>query len=106
MYQIHKFTFNIFEENTYILYNQDKKGVIIDPGCSNIDEEQILENFFKTEGITIEYILNTHFHIDHVIGNNFIKKLYPDSILIFPKLEKEYLKITSELISPDFFPRL
>ena len=35
-------TFNAFQENTYILYDETNECIIIDPGCSSSDEEAIL----------------------------------------------------------------
>ena len=34
------FTINPFQENTYIIYDETLECIIIDPGCSNPDEEQ------------------------------------------------------------------
>lgn len=48
---------------------QTKKGVVIDPGG---DEDEILAIIAK-EGLTIEAIINTHGHPDHVCGNGPIK---------------------------------
>ena len=31
--KIKKFTFNSFQENTYVIYDESKQCVIIDPGC-------------------------------------------------------------------------
>jgi len=33
------FTFNPFSENTYVLYDDSKDCVIVDPGCSTEDVE-------------------------------------------------------------------
>ena len=68
MLHIHIFRFNPFSENTYILFNDQKNGVIIDPGNWNEKENEILENFIKEKEISIKNILLTHAHIDHVLG--------------------------------------
>ena len=49
---------------------ETKKGVIIDPGG---DEDTILA-IVRDEGLTIEAIVNTHGHPDHVCGNGPIKE--------------------------------
>lgn len=46
------------------------KGAIIDPGG---DEEQILTTCDR-QNISVEYIIATHAHPDHVCGNSAIKK--------------------------------
>lgn len=68
MLYIHIFRFNPFSENTYVLFNDKKNGVIIDPGNWNEKENEILENFIKEKEISIQNILLTHAHIDHVLG--------------------------------------
>jgi len=73
--EVKTFTFNPFMENTYVVHS-DGKGVIIDPGCYDPAEEAELVEFIEKEGIEIEKILNTHGHIDHVLGNYFAKEKY------------------------------
>ncbi len=73
---IQAFTFNPFSENTYILYDDTKECVIIDPGCSNEHERQELTDFIKEEELKPVKLLNTHCHIDHVFGNTFVAKKY------------------------------
>ncbi|MEK6615117.1 MAG: MBL fold metallo-hydrolase [Bacteroidota bacterium] len=76
MILIRVFVFNPFEENTYILYDETKECVIIDPGCSNPSEKKELVDFIKEEHLTPVKLLNTHCHIDHVFGNSFVAKKY------------------------------
>ena len=76
MIQIYSFTFNAFEENTYILYDETKECVIIDPGCYDKSEKQTLTRFIETNKLQVKYLLNTHCHIDHVLGNAFVKHTY------------------------------
>ncbi|HET7818000.1 MAG TPA: MBL fold metallo-hydrolase [Bacteroidia bacterium] len=76
MIQIQGFTFNPFQENTYILYDETKECVIIDPGCSNKSEQEELVEFIKSEELKPIKLLNTHCHIDHVLGNTFVAKKY------------------------------
>lgn len=76
MLQIKSFTFNPFSENTYILYDETKEALIIDPGCYEKHEKGILYDFITQEKLKPVKIINTHCHIDHVLGNAFIKKTY------------------------------
>jgi glyoxylase-like metal-dependent hydrolase (beta-lactamase superfamily II) len=46
-----------------------KKAAIIDPGG---DEDRILD-YCTTNGLQVEYIINTHGHPDHVCGNGRIQ---------------------------------
>lgn len=72
MIQIHAFTFNPFQENTYILYDESKQALIIDAGCSNRQEQAEIGDFLEKNDLKASKLLNTHAHIDHVLGNKFI----------------------------------
>lgn len=72
MLQVQKFTFNPFQENTYILYNDLKEAVIIDPGCYTSAEKEELAAFIRDRELQPLALLSTHCHIDHVLGNAFI----------------------------------
>ncbi|WP_421893033.1 MBL fold metallo-hydrolase [Marinoscillum sp.] len=71
--EIKSFVFNPFYENTYILWDAGMEGVIIDPGCYESYEKEELTDFVKKTGIQIKAIVNTHCHIDHVLGNYDMK---------------------------------
>ncbi len=69
--QIQKFTFNPFQENTYIIHD-GSSCVIIDPGCYERYEEQQLLAYIVENNLKPEALLLTHAHIDHVLGCNFV----------------------------------
>jgi hydroxyacylglutathione hydrolase len=68
MLQIQAFAFNFASENTYILYNENKKAWLIDPGNMNDQETRAIQEFITEHVLQIEKILLTHAHIDHVLG--------------------------------------
>ncbi|MFC6995984.1 MBL fold metallo-hydrolase [Rufibacter roseus] len=74
--QIKSFTFNPFAENTYVLFDDTKECVVIDPGCSNQQEQQQLKDFIQRQELKVVRLLNTHCHIDHVLGNKFVADTY------------------------------
>ena len=71
MIKVKKFVFNPFSENTYLLFDETREGVIIDPGCSSPSEEKEFKDYISKYDLTIKSVLNTHGHIDHVLGNQF-----------------------------------
>jgi hydroxyacylglutathione hydrolase len=73
---IKTFTFNPFAENTYVLYDNSNAAVIVDPGCSTPAEVKELTDFIEKEGLKVVKVLNTHGHIDHVLGNYAITNKY------------------------------
>lgn len=88
---IRSFTFNPFEENTYIVYDDTREAVIIDPGCYEREEQEELKSFIASQKLQVVLLLNTHCHIDHVLGNYFVKKQYDVPLLVHP-LEVPVLK--------------
>jgi len=76
MIQIKSFTFNPFYENTYILNDETQECIIIDPGCYERGEEEELAEFISTQKLKPVLLVNTHCHIDHVLGNNFVCKTF------------------------------
>lgn len=82
MIQIKTFTFNPFEENTYLVYDETGEGVVIDPGCYEKSEQDTLAQFIEAENLKIKYLLNTHCHIDHVLGNDYVKRKYKVPFLL------------------------
>lgn len=82
MIQIQNFVFNPFMENTYVLYDETKEAIIIDPGCYEQAEKDELTEFIESNELKVIQLVNTHCHIDHVFGNAFIKKKYGVSLII------------------------
>ena len=37
--KIKSFTFNVFQENTYVIYDDTQECIIIDPGCYEEEEK-------------------------------------------------------------------
>lgn len=70
------FTFNDFSENTYVLWDDTKSCLIIDPGCNNSTERRQLESFISDNQLQPSGLINTHCHIDHVLGNDYISEKY------------------------------
>lgn len=73
---VQSFTFNDFQENTYIIYDDTKDCIIIDPGCGNHHEQNQLSCFIELRGLKPKHLINTHCHIDHILGNKYVSDLY------------------------------
>ena len=72
MLAVKSFTFSPVQENTYVLYNEQKQCCIIDPGCYFPEERDELKTGIEKTGLTPVLLLNTHCHLDHVFGNKFV----------------------------------
>jgi hydroxyacylglutathione hydrolase len=70
------FVFNAFMVNCYLLYDGTGEAVIIDAGCYSVKEQQQLAAFIEQNNLKLVRNINTHCHIDHVLGNDFIERTY------------------------------
>lgn len=77
MLKIKKFVFNPFEESTYLVINPaDHTTAIVDPGMFSPGEQAILDKFIADNNLKVTQLINTHLHVDHCIGNNYVKTRY------------------------------
>lgn len=72
MIHIAPITFNPFAENTYLLYDETRDCVIIDPGCYDDTERRELVDFIADKDLKPVGLWNTHCHLDHIFGNRFV----------------------------------
>jgi len=73
---ITRFVFNSFGVNTYILKDNTGKCLIVDPACQYKSEETELIGFITDNHLSPVGMVNTHFHIDHIVGNTLICNTY------------------------------
>jgi len=107
------FEFNSFQENTYVLSDETKQCVIIDPGCNNTKEKKELTDFIEKEQIIPKAIIITHGHVDHLLGCKFIHDKYKvpfyahkDDIMLIERAQElgSYFGVEVESPpTPDFF---
>ncbi|PUV23199.1 MBL fold metallo-hydrolase [Sphingobacterium athyrii] len=89
MLTIRTFTFNPYQENTYVLYNEQRNAIIIDPGMYGEKEQTEFLTFVDQHNLSPQSLLNTHCHIDHVLGNYFIHERFG----LLPKFHEGELSI-------------
>ncbi|MHA6246808.1 MBL fold metallo-hydrolase [Pontibacter sp. CAU 1760] len=81
-------TFNPFQENTYLLHDDTKECVVVDPGCYEKQERNQLQHYIEQNNLKVVKLLNTHCHIDHVLGNQFVADTYQVGLEIHPDDEQ------------------
>jgi len=106
MITVKKFTFNPFQENSYILFDESKKCVIFDPGMYDEAERHQVEDYIKNQELEVEKLVNTHCHIDHIFGNNFISKKYNVELEAhkFEKVVLEHGPISANMYNINYTP--
>ncbi len=76
MLQVECFTFNAFQENTYLIIDDKKECWVVDPGMYDNAEVSMLTNYLENHRLLPKAIINTHTHLDHIFGVNALKNLY------------------------------
>ncbi|MDB5209770.1 MAG: fold metallo-hydrolase [Sediminibacterium sp.] len=76
MIKVKQFTFSPVQENTYVLYNEQNKAIIIDAGCYFSAEQETLKDFINNTQLQPVRLLNTHCHLDHVFGNKWVSETW------------------------------
>ncbi|MEH6304759.1 MBL fold metallo-hydrolase [Olivibacter sp. CPCC 100613] len=76
MIHVKRFENNPFAENTYILYDETLNCAIIDPGMYTEAEEKRVLHFISSNNLNPTLLLNTHCHVDHVLGNRVIYEAF------------------------------
>ena len=79
------FYFNPLRECCYVVWNDDRQCVIIDPGAMYEREQQRLADFISQEHLTPCAILLTHGHFDHVFGLKDAAARWPSPVYMHPK---------------------
>ena len=74
--------------NTYLAFDETKKGFIVDPGGFS---EQLVQKA-REEDVSVEYIILTHGHGDHIGGVDDFKREFPQAKVIAYEGEKELLQ--------------
>lgn len=89
MISVHTFIFNTFQVNTYLLYDDTGEAIIIDPACDSAEEFNQLKNYIEEHQLSLQRIINTHGHIDHIAGVqrvvdyfNVPFEIHPDDVFL------------------------
>ncbi len=76
------FQLSLFGINTYVVYDPESlECVVIDPGMINNEERDAMTDFINRNNLKVTHVINTHLHIDHAVGNNFLKDKYNVPVL-------------------------
>jgi len=71
-----QFVFNPFGVNGFVLSNDAGDAILIDPSAGREVERKALADYIEAKGLKVRHLLNTHLHLDHVLGNAFVERTY------------------------------
>ena len=101
MVQVKSFTFNFFNENTFVFWDDEtKESAIIDPGVYSSDEQKTLTDFITNQKLNIKFLINTHCHIDHILGCKFVKEKFNP---VYYAPEKDILLLENSVMQAQMF---
>lgn len=99
MLKLDSFVFNQFGENTYIIWDEDSREcVIVDPGCSTTIEEDRLFGFIDSHRLKLLMVVDTHGHVDHVVGNNALKRRYGIKVAAHPDTHADFVQAKRQAV--------
>ena len=99
MLKLDSFVFNPFNENTFIIYDEEtRECVIIDPGCVSQEEENRLFGFLDNRQLKPLMIINTHGHVDHVVGNNAVKRRFGIAVAAHPDTHPDIVQAKRQAV--------
>lgn len=77
MIKVKQFEFSFFGVNTYLVIDEaTKETAVIDPAMDKAAEQQEFDSYVKEHGLKITQIINTHLHLDHCFGIDYVKNAY------------------------------
>ncbi len=76
MLSIETLVFNSFQVNTYLLRNEKGDCLVIDPAFYSPEEVSAFDQYISSAGYKIMGQLNTHCHVDHVLGVKHMQTAY------------------------------
>lgn len=87
--------FNAFQVNTYLVYHENGECLLVDPACYTSREQEHLTRVLEEDHLTLKYVVNTHSHVDHVLGARYIDQVYG----IKPMIHRDGLVFYNQMIS-------
>lgn len=76
MIKIGVLPFNPFQENTIVVSDETGECIVVDAGNYNAQENAALSKYISDNGLKPVMAVNTHGHVDHMLGVNHVKETY------------------------------
>ena len=77
MLKVKQFVFNPFGVNTFVISDSDtSEAMVIDPGMTSAHEQKLFDDYIAANNLRITQIVNTHLHLDHCFGDNYVRNKY------------------------------
>lgn len=85
MLKVKQFEFNPFGVSTFVVSDEaSHEAVVVDPGMIGANEEERLDKYISDNGLKVTGVVNTHLHLDHCFGDNYVRDRYGVSVHAHP----------------------
>lgn len=95
MLKVAKLVVGQIQENTYVVYNEDNKALVIDPG----DDADRIIAWIKGNGWEPEAVLITHTHFDHVLAVDSVRDEFGIEVYVH-EIESETFQTPNRNMQP------
>ena len=93
MIHIEQFIFNPFQENCFLVWDNDGHCAVVDPGYTDAEKKDIVA-FIEAKNLKPVCILLTHAHFDHIYGVADFARTY--NVPVYMSAKEAYtLKVTN-----------
>ena len=92
--------FNPIQENTYVVWDSTLEAAIIAAGNMGERENEILDKFITDHGLKPVLAINTHGHIDHLMGVSHVCDKYGAQ---FALSAMDVFLLTNAMVSAELF---
>jgi len=76
MIQLEILIFNSFQVNTFLLWDETGDCLVVDPAFYSEEERRMFDDLISERGLKLTAQINTHCHVDHVLGVQHILSQY------------------------------
>lgn len=76
MIAVESLVFNAFQVNTYLVRDDEGNCLVVDPAFYTPEEEAAFDKYIREKGLKLIGQVNTHCHVDHVLGVQYIQQKY------------------------------
>jgi hydroxyacylglutathione hydrolase len=92
---VENYQLGMVRTNCYVVYNDStKEAIVVDPA----DNGAYIKNVLEEKGLTIQAILLTHGHFDHIMAATYLQEMYQIQIMAHEQ-EKQILEDPSMNLS-------
>jgi len=76
------FIFNELGENSFVLSDESRQCILVDPGCNSFAQQDDLTRYLQDNRLTPENIVLTHGHFDHLAGLAWAKTVFSCPVIM------------------------